>query len=108
MEKVSKKIFNCEICEKSYTTNKCKKNHIDIVHGKVKKFTCDVCSSSFGFKFQLTIHIENNHKGGKYECKNCGKVFVGSGGLAKHIKAIHGTQKSYICDLENYSLYHQS
>ena len=66
MEKVSKKIFNCEICEKSFTTNKCKKNHIGIVHGNVKKFTCNVCSSSFGFKFELTIHIENNHKGGKY------------------------------------------
>ena len=105
MEGLSKKIFNCEICEKSFSTNQCKKNHIDIVHGKVKKFTCDVCSSSFGFKFQLTIHIENNHKGGKYECKNCGKVFVGSGGLAKHIKARRFMEHKKVTDVilvENY------
>ena len=71
MEKKSKIYFNCEICEKSFSSKQNKTKHVSIVHGEEKQFVCNLCSSSFGFKHDLTKHVENNHQGGQYSCNNC-------------------------------------
>ena len=98
METNSIKSFSCEICEKNFSSSAYKKQHIGIVHEEEKKFICNICSSSFGSKTELSFHIENNHQGEHHACKCCGKVFARSGGLEKHIKAIHESQRNYKCD----------
>ena len=65
MEKNSKKIFNCENCEKGFSSNEYKKKHISIVHGEGKTIVCNVCSSSFGFKKELKNHMKSLHDGQK-------------------------------------------
>ena len=75
MHRISKKKFNCEICEKCFTSNKSKKQHLSVVHGEEKKFSCNVCNSTFGSKQLLTSHIETNHQHGNHICKECGRVF---------------------------------
>ena len=57
--------FNCEICEKSFSSNQNKKKHISIVHGEGKTIVCNVCSSSFGFKKELKNHMKSLHDGQK-------------------------------------------
>ena len=46
--------FTCEICEKTFSTNKNKDKHIKIVHGEVKIFECSVCSKKFGLTHELS------------------------------------------------------
>ena len=38
------KIFACEICEKTFSTNKNIVKHMSIIHGEEKKFECNVCT----------------------------------------------------------------
>ena len=45
--------FQCEICEKTFSTKKYQKEHIGIVHGEVKAFECNVCSKTFPYKNEL-------------------------------------------------------
>ena len=71
----SSKHFSCEICEKTFSSNTYKNQHIRIVHGEVKNFECGVCSKKFGHKQKLTIHVENNHNKINHICKFCVKVF---------------------------------
>ena len=59
----SSKNFSCEICEKTFSTNKCKNKHKNVVHGEVKKYECYICSKTFSEKKKLIIHIDTNHKG---------------------------------------------
>ena len=89
MEKDLRKKFACEICEKGFTSNDYKKQHIAVVHGEEKKIVCNVCSSSFGFKNELTSHRENNHQGGRHICKSCDKIFASTRSLKEHFKKIH-------------------
>ena len=51
------KNFTCEICEKDFSTNNYKEQHISTVHGEVKKFDCNVCNKTFGQKQELNIHF---------------------------------------------------
>ena len=46
----SSKKFSCEICENTFSTNRSKDKHINIVHGHgdLKIFECNVCSKAFG------------------------------------------------------------
>ena len=70
LEMDSSKNFSCEICEKTFSTNKCKDKHINIVHGEVKNFECNICSKSFGEKKQFILHIETNHNTKEKEITN--------------------------------------
>ena len=75
--------FTCEICEMTYSTNNSKVQHINTVHGEVKKFYCNVCTKKFGQRHQLVNHIENNHQSlsKDIKCKFCPKKFVNLGRL---------------------------
>ena len=90
--------FTCEICDKAFSTNKYKDQHISTVHGEDKNFKCNVCYKTFGLKQELIIHIENNHQVKDQKCKFCAKSFVNFGRLSKHITNIHKSERKYKCD----------
>ena len=46
----SSKKISCEICEKSFSTDKNKDKHIRMVHGELKIFECNVCNKHIGKK----------------------------------------------------------
>ena len=46
-----KKLFGCNICNATFTTNQCLNGHINTVHEGKKPFNCNVCDASFAQKF---------------------------------------------------------
>ena len=92
--------FKCEICEKSFSTNQSKNQHIRNTHGQVKIFTCNVCGRIFGKNQQLTLHQKNYHQQGRrqFNCDSCEKSFTQAGNLKVHIKTLHEGQRYYRCD----------
>ena len=83
----------------NFSTKQYKEQHISIVHGEVKIFECNVCSKTFAQNHELTIHIEPNHKQQRnHKCDSCGKYFTQSGNLNNHIRTIHEKQSIYKCD----------
>ena len=58
---IHKKIrFNCDLCEKSYTSNQNLKFHIESVHQEVKHF-CSYCNSIFKSKLAYKNHLISKH-----------------------------------------------
>ena len=62
--------FECDICEKIFSNNQQKQEHLLRAHGEKQKILCNFCS----------------------------KTFSGQGSLKKHMNAIHVKQRNYECD----------
>ena len=94
-----KKKFKCEICEKSFSTNPSKNQHVAIAHGgKVKTFSCNVCNKIFRKESLLSSHVKIHHEGKRnHKCDSCGKSFTQAGDLKRHMLT-HEGQRNYKCD----------
>ena len=97
------KNFQCEICEKLYTTKHCLKNHIDKCHHEnnmpKKLYKCHICNKELHSNPYLDTHIKIVHEGKKpHKCKMCNKSFTDAGTVKKHIYTIHERNKNYKCD----------
>ena len=49
-------VFECEICEKCFTTKGKLKSHINCVHQKFKPFNCELCDKSFSQENHMEAH----------------------------------------------------
>ncbi|XP_001354216.4 zinc finger protein 14 homolog [Drosophila pseudoobscura] len=93
------KQFKCATCDHATHTKRALDNHVKIVHEKVRNFACQYCGKTFGKSHACKIH-EMTHTGEKRcECKVCGKKFLYTESLTKHLK-IH--EKSVERALETY------
>ncbi|XP_030384979.1 zinc finger protein 2 homolog [Scaptodrosophila lebanonensis] len=93
------KMFKCQLCEHATHTKRALDNHIKIVHEKVRNYACQYCGKTFGKSHACKIH-EMTHTGEKRcECKVCGKKFLYTESLTKHLK-IH--EKSVERAIETY------
>ena len=43
LKQMEKKKFYCEICEKEFSRNQNKKQHVNLVHVEEKIFACNLC-----------------------------------------------------------------
>ena len=77
----------CEICEKVFNSKKKLKNHFSLVHdNRGKLFNCNICTKSFEIQSKLTFQIKKFHERGKaHKCGPCGKSFSRAGNLKNHI-----------------------
>ena len=91
--------FKCEICEKTFSTNNSKSQHIRNAHGVGRSFSCNVCGRIFGKNKQLTLHKKNYHQEGRrqFNCDSCEKSFTLAGHLKIHMMSIHEGQRNYKC-----------
>ncbi|XP_017121706.1 zinc finger protein 93 [Drosophila elegans] len=93
------KKFKCQICDHATHTKRALDSHVKIVHEKIRNFACQYCGKTFGKSHACKIH-EMTHTGEKRcECKVCGKKFLYTESLTKHLK-IH--EKSVERALETY------
>ncbi|XP_034481647.1 zinc finger protein 14 homolog [Drosophila innubila] len=93
------KMFKCQNCEHATHTRRALDNHVKIVHEKIRNYACQYCGKTFGKSHACKIH-EMTHTGEKRcECKVCGKKFLYTESLTKHLK-IH--EKSVERAIETY------
>lgn len=76
-----------------------KKNQIVDVKQHKQSNSCCKCNKKFNCKGQLTRHLKTHVGLKKYICETCGKAYMESGSLQKHILAKHsGKEKPFKCD----------
>lgn len=96
-----KKMFHCDICNKSFS----RKNNRDVhrnIHTKEKVFQCDYCDQTFLVKPYLTRHLATKHNvydndGNPLKCDICGKIFNRTT-LFKIHQNVHKEHKCRICN----------
>ena len=74
----------CNLCDKLFINLR---SHIQMVHHKVRKYICSVCSKPFGKKSGLDRHVITVHEKKRcWECDLCEKSFGEKAQLVRHRK----------------------
>ncbi|CAH8829423.1 unnamed protein product [Trichobilharzia szidati] len=82
------RLFNCSICNKTFTKNSSLLRH-ERIHNMIKPFVCRFCGVGFTQSCSLTSH-ELIHTGEKpYQCTLCNANFRQSCNLKRHMKLVH-------------------
>ena len=93
----------CHICQKTMRKYFLKW-HIDSIHLDKPNFKCSICEVKFTYKGELTKHLQIKHQAREQKkhaipiCQICGKSFIKTCGLNRHLASVHGTEKPYKCD----------
>ena len=93
--------YQCDICEKDYSSSKNLKFHVKWVHDrdKSKRYTCEICSESFSRPGSLRLHITKIHNNTNiFKCKICDKELKSIYSLKDHISK-HGKKRSFQCNV---------
>ena len=61
----SKKPFECDICDYSFSQKNNMKTHVASVHEENKPFKCDKCDYSCSLKGSMKKHVASVHEGNK-------------------------------------------
>lgn len=102
-------IFPCEVCNKSFTTQTKKRNHMKGVHtnsGWLRN-KCPQCPEVFASYYERSEHLVKLHNAVPvvHPCNACNKVYKKKYELNRHIRHHHLQQKSFLCDLCNARFY---
>ena len=131
--------FQCEVCEKYFSSNKylrdhiqayhdgnlekvkCElcgfqtlrsyvlKQHVNVIHLKLRPYKCDICDKDFPYLYTKKIHMKSIHLIKEFLCDQCEKRFESLQKLQRHEYAVHDIQhdlKIYKCDACEYSSIH--
>lgn len=92
------KMYDCQDCHRKFATATILKNHINVIHKKIRKYRCEICEKQFGYQHKFKEHM-NMHLGIKSrQCRYCDKSFTHSSNLIVH-ERIHTNTKPYKCDI---------
>ncbi|CAL8114633.1 unnamed protein product [Orchesella dallaii] len=90
------KPYVCTICKKYFPVNQELKQHAQVVHQKIKKYSCVFCEKQFGYVWNLNRHIIW-HVGEKhFWCKTCDIELSTTEALQSH-KRLHTKQNLFKC-----------
>ena len=56
---------------------------------KNRNFNCDICEKAFTTKFWMNSHVKNVHQDMKFNCDQCDKEFSSTAYLKRHIASEH-------------------
>ena len=102
-EKQTSKKFYCEICNKSFTTNKSLIRH-NLIHDKEVRYrySCSLCGREFREAYNLKVHMFSHTGERLFSCEICGKTYNNRSNLNRHLQ-IHTGRKApkreYPCKL---------
>ena len=99
-----KETFQCEFCPNLYLQRLSFKQHILTDHENHytgETFNCEKCSKKFSAKSLLNQHLSLTHekRDGVYQCEFCSKMFRQKFLLRKHVVTVHGTARSFTCEI---------
>ncbi|XP_054634541.1 mucin-2 [Dunckerocampus dactyliophorus] len=89
------KPFVCQICNKAFFTKRDVEDHIRIHTGE-KPFHCHLCEKKFVRKVELKVHLRWHNGEKRHWCPYCGKGFLDYNNLKRH-KLIHTGEKPHSC-----------
>lgn len=97
-EKKMKLKFECDLC--GYKSNEMHRtrDHITVVHLKIKQLKCEICDWRTSQNSNLTIHMKFKH-GPDVKCQICEKILTSHAGLLRHMKNSHENQNGYFCEI---------
>ncbi|KAJ5066685.1 zinc finger protein [Anaeramoeba ignava] len=83
--------YECDVCGKKFNSKRNLKNHSQVHELNRKVYVCNHkdCNSSFATLSSLNAHINAVHKGIRYKCLFCGKLFSYLSTLSLHKKKFH-------------------
>ncbi|XP_070539638.1 uncharacterized protein [Ptychodera flava] len=99
--KKAKKIFMCQVCKKTFSSQTSLKSHL-MTHMGARPFKCDLCSATFNRMGNYTrhrlIHTVNTNDDHRYKCEFCDRKFLQKCDLKRH-QHIHDGTQPFRCDL---------
>ena len=85
-----KKRFSCNTCDLKFSTNSFLQKHIRTQHLGEKNYHCLQCNEAFKYSSNLVQHTRTVHEGIKYKCELCGSQYGSTNALLRHKKDKHG------------------
>uniref|UniRef100_A0A669Q4V1 C2H2-type domain-containing protein n=1 Tax=Phasianus colchicus TaxID=9054 RepID=A0A669Q4V1_PHACC len=93
------KVYQCDICSKSFASYNSWKEHRACVHTDERQFACSLCNATFKRKRDVRTHYVRKHEGERlFKCDVCGKHFATNEYLKCH-KRCHMGAKPYKCEV---------
>jgi len=92
--------YDCDLCDNKYASQITLRNHIQSIHEGVK-YACNQCDYQATDRCNLTRHIKSKHEGAKYACNQCEHQATDKSNLARHIQSMHECVM-YACDQCDY------
>ena len=95
--KTDKKSYLCNLCLKSYSSEKAVRYHKRSFHEGLRNFACTKCDKTYSDHTPLRKHIQSVHtEKGSFECKQCKKMFDNAVKLDAHNYRCHVTKDDKI------------
>ncbi|KAH3826851.1 uncharacterized protein LOC127881360 [Dreissena polymorpha] len=92
-----KKAYKCKECCASFNWLGNLREHIKVVHRKLRPFHCGVCAKSFSKKYHLQQHMIIHAGDTPYRCRICRKSFSFSVHLKRHSLQHLPAEKLHAC-----------